>query len=100
MLWMMASTGIRRRKMWMLTKGDSDWDRSVIRVVHGKGQKERQIPIDRRCQRVMLRYMHQRRDSLSWLRVIEEETRLAYDNIWQDLNRVDAIGDSAGRRQT
>ena len=37
MLWMMATTGIRRNEMWMLKKGDLDWDNSVIRVIYGKG---------------------------------------------------------------
>ena len=88
MLWMMATTGIRRNEMWMLTKKDLDWDASVIRVVHGKGQKERQVPFDRQCQRAMLRYMQQRKVSLDWLWVTEERTRLGYDGIWQDLKRL------------
>ena len=57
MLWMMTTSGIRRNEMWMLKKKDLDWDASTIRVIHGKGQKERQIPFDRRCQRAMLRYI-------------------------------------------
>ena len=88
MLWMMATTGIRRNEMWMLKKVDLDWDNSVIRVVYGKGQKERQIPFDRRCQRAMLRYIQQRWDSLECLWVTEEGIRLGYDGIWQDLNRL------------
>ena len=88
MLWMMATTGIRRNEMWMLKKVDLDWDNSVIRVVYGKGQKERQIPFDRRCQRAMLRYIQQRWDSQEWLWVTEEGIRLGYDGIWQDLNRL------------
>ncbi len=74
--------------MWMLTKKDLGWDASVIRVVHGKGQKERQVPFDRQCQRAMLRYMQQRSDSLHWLWVTEEGIRLGYDGIWKDLNRL------------
>ena len=88
MLWLMVTSGIRRNEMWMLTKEDLDWDRSMIRVIHGKGQKERQIPFDRRCQRAMLRYLHQRSDSLDWLWVSEEGSRLGYDGIWQDINRL------------
>ena len=88
MLWMMVTTGIRRNEMWMLKKEDLDWDTSVIRVIHGKGQKERQIPFDRQCQRAMLRYMQQRRDSLDWVWVTEEGIRLGYDGIWQDLKRL------------
>ena len=88
MLWMMVTTGIRRNEVWMLNREDLDWDNSVIRVVYGKGQKERQIPFDRCCQRAMLRYIQQRRDSLDWLWVTEEGIRLGYDGIWQDLNRL------------
>ena len=87
MLWMMTTTGIRRNEMWMLKKKDLDWDASTIRVIHGKGQKERQIPFDLRCQRAMLRYIQQWSDSLDWLWVTEEGTRLGYDGIWKDLKR-------------
>ena len=38
-------------------EGDLDWSGSTIRVVYGKGQKERQIPFDHRCQKPMLRYL-------------------------------------------
>ena len=72
MLWMLATTGIRRNEMWMLKIEDLDWDNSVIRVIHGKGQKERQIPFDRRCRRAMLGYVQLRRDALEWIWVTEE----------------------------
>ena len=88
MLWMMITSGLRRREMWMLTKEDLDWDAGTIRVIHGKGQKERRVPFDRMCQRAMLRYLHERTDSLDWLWVTEEGIRLAYDSIWQDLKRL------------
>ena len=87
MLWMMATSGIRRREMWSLTKGDLDWKMSMIRVVYGKGQKERRVPFDQRCREPMLKYLRQRGDSLDWLWVSEDGNRLAYDSIWQDLNR-------------
>jgi integrase/recombinase XerD len=89
MIWMLATSGIRRREMWSLAVEDLSWDASMIRVVHGKGQKERQIPFDRRCQRPMLRYLQHRTDTLQWLWVTEEGSRLAYDSIWQDLNRLE-----------
>ncbi len=88
MLWMMVTTGVRRNEMWMLKKDDLDWDNSVIRVGYGKGQKERQIPFERHCQRAMLRYIQQRRNSLDWLWVTEEGIRLGYDGIWQDMKRL------------
>ena len=67
MLWMLATTGVRRNEMWMLKNRDLDWDVSVIRVVYGKGQRERQVPFGRECQRAVLRYAQERRDSLEWL---------------------------------
>ena len=88
MLWIMGTTGIRRIEMWMLRKKLLDWDASVIRVIHGKGQKERQIPFDRQCQRAMRRYMQQRRDSLDWVWIAEGGIRLGYDGIWQELKRL------------
>ena len=93
MIWMFATSGIRRREMWSLAVQDLSWDASMIKVVHGKGQKERQIPFDRHCQRPMLRYLQHRTDNLEWLWVTKEGTRLAYDSIWQDLNR---LADRAG----
>ena len=88
MIWMLATTGIRRREMWSLAVEDLNWDTSMIRVVHGKGQRERQIPFDRLCQRPMLRYLQHRTDTLQCLWVTEEGSRLACDSIWQDLNRL------------
>ena len=88
MLWLMATTGVRRREMWMMTQDDLDWDASTVRVIYRKGQTERRVPFDRRCQRAMLRYLHQRTDTLDWLRVTEEGRRLAFDSIWQDLKRL------------
>ena len=88
MLWMLATTGIRRNEMWMLKRKYLDWEASVIRVIHGKGQKERQVPFDRQCRRAMLHYMQQRSDPLDWVWVTEEGTRLGYDGIRQDLKRI------------
>ena len=88
MMWLMASSGIRRREMSLLELVDIDWDRESIRVIHGKGQKERQIPFDRQCQRVMFRYLQQRNDSLGCLWVTQEGIRLTYDGIGQDIRRL------------
>ena len=71
-----------------MTKGDLDWDGSVIRAIHGKGQKERQVPFDRHCQRAMLRFFQRRTDALDWLWITEEGARLGYDGIWKDLKRL------------
>ena len=88
MLWLMVTTGIRKREMWLLEKDDLDWDRSIIRVRYGKGQKERQIPFDQRCQRAVLRYLHHRTDLLPCLWVTDSGTKLAQDSIFQDIRRV------------
>ncbi len=93
MLWLLVTSGMRRREMWMLKRADLDWEKGVIRVIHGKGQKERQVPFDRTCQRAMLRYLHFRADPLDWLWVTEERERPGYDGIGQDLKR---LADRAG----
>ena len=92
MLWMLATTGIRRNEMWMLKREGLDWDVSVIRVIHGKGQKERQIPFDHRCQRTMLRYIQQRSDFLDWRWVTKEGIRLGYDRIWSPCTQISRGG--------
>ncbi len=67
--------------MWPLKKDDLDWDLGVVRVIHGKGQKERQVPFDRWCQRATLQYLHYRADALDWLWVTEEKIQLGYDGV-------------------
>lgn len=55
MLWLLATTGIRRRELTLLQLEDLDWKRMQVRIVHGKGQKERQVPFLLEAQRPMLR---------------------------------------------
>ena len=88
MIWMMATTGIRRNELCSLTRDDLDWDEHNIRVLRGKGQKERQIPFNQLCQEPMLRYLQHRKDLLNCLWITEAGKRLAYDSIWQDINEV------------
>ena len=65
-----------------------DWIKGTIRVIHGKGQKERSVPFDKDAQRVVLRYLNQRSDSEPWLWVGEERRRLQYYGIGQDILRM------------
>lgn len=88
MLWMMATTGIRRNEMWMLKIEDLDWDHSVIRVIYGKGQKERQIPFDRHRQRAMLRYIQQRQHSLECYGLLKRGSDWGTTESGQELKRL------------
>ncbi|MFQ6029240.1 MAG: tyrosine-type recombinase/integrase [Dehalococcoidia bacterium] len=90
MLWLMVTTGIRRRELKMLTREDLEWDRGLLRIIHGKGQKQRRVAFVLEAQRVMLRYLNQRRDSLPALWITEEGTPLGYNGIGQDLARLRA----------
>ena len=85
---LLATTGIRRRELTLLTVDDLDWKRGQLRVFHGKGQKERQVPFLTEVQRPMLRYIKQRTDDLRCLWVSEERLPLSYHGIEQDLDRL------------
>ena len=71
-LWLLATTGMRRRELYMLGRNDLDWERGEIRVIHGKGQKERRVPFLQEAQRPMLRYLNNRRDGHECVWVSEE----------------------------
>jgi integrase/recombinase XerD len=49
MLETLYSTGIRREELCNLNKGDIDFDRGVVRVIQGKGNKDRFSPIGDRA---------------------------------------------------
>ena len=88
MLWLLATTGIRRRELTPLRLEDLDWERGQVRVLHGKGQKERQVPFALETQRPMLRYIKQRWDDLPCLWITEEGKPLSYHVVKQDLERL------------
>ena len=88
MMWLLATTGVRHRELTLLQLEDLDWKRGQLRVLHGKGQKERQVPFIREAQRPMLHYIRQRNDGLPCLWITEEGTRLSYDGVYQDLRRL------------
>ncbi|MFQ6030631.1 MAG: tyrosine-type recombinase/integrase [Dehalococcoidia bacterium] len=84
----MVTTGIRRRELKMLTLSDLDWERDLVRIVYGKGQKQRLVAFVLEAQRVMLRYLHQRWDDLPVLWITEEGKPLGYNGVGQDLKRL------------
>ena len=87
-LWLLATTGMRRRELLMLKQEDVDWERGEVRIVHGKGQKERNVPFLREAQRPMLRYLNNRRDSNPCLWVTEEGRPLSYVGLGTDVKRL------------
>lgn len=91
MLWLLLKSGLRRNEMFMLRLEDLDWKMDLLRVVHGKGQKDRHILFHLDAQRPMLHYLKARRlkgfDS-EWLWVTEEGRRLTWHGIGQDLKRL------------
>ncbi len=62
LLWMLLSTGMRRAELVALTLEDLDWERSLVRIRWGKGQKERWVPLMREAQRAVLYYLALRKD--------------------------------------
>ena len=70
------STGLRRAEVLSLTLHDIDHERGIVRVVHGKGGKDRVIPIGPRALAWLVRYLHEVRaaccrdtsDLAVWLR--------------------------------
>ena len=88
MLWLLATTGMRRRELHMLSREALDWERGEIRVIHGKGQKERRVPFLQEAQRPVLRYLNNRRDAHEWLWVSEEGLPLGYHGLGQDMSRL------------
>ena len=88
MLWLLATTGMRRRELHMLSRGDLDWDRGEIKVVYGKGQKERRVPFLREAQRPVLRYFNIRGDKHECMWVSEEGRPLGYHGLGQDISRL------------
>ena len=87
-LWLLATTGMRRKELYMLGRNDLDWERGEIRVIHGNGQKERRVPFLQEAQRPMLRYLNNRRDGHECVWVSEEGLPLGYHGLGQDISRL------------
>ncbi len=56
-MWLLLGSGMRANELWHLNREDLDWDRSRVKVVFGKGQKQRWAPFPRQAQAPMLRYL-------------------------------------------
>ena len=88
MLWVLVTTGMRRRELSLLTCDDLDWHKGEIRVIHGKGQRERQVPFMREAQLPLSRYLNQRIDSLDCLWISERGAQLSYHGMGEDMHRL------------
>ncbi|MCH7738219.1 MAG: tyrosine-type recombinase/integrase [Chloroflexi bacterium] len=88
MLFVLLGSGMRLNELRHLTLDDLDWDGSRVRVVYGKGQKQRWAPFPKQAQVPMLRYLDLRTDDLPSLWVTEERKRMGYDGFGQDIRRL------------
>jgi len=88
MLQVFANTGMRRRELLMLTVDDLDWDRHLIRVLHGKGQKERTVLFPQPVQRAVHRYLAIRNSDRPQLWLSQVGTPLTHDTIGLDMRRL------------
>ena len=88
MLWVMATTGIRRKELWMLEIGDLDWELGRVIIRKGKGQRFRVAPFSKQAQRPLLRYLQHRADKHPCLWVTEERRPLSYNGVGQDISRL------------
>ena len=59
-LLLFVSTGMRKKELSTLTLADLDWTAGLVRIVMGKGQKERRVPLQREAMRALLRYVQHR----------------------------------------
>lgn len=74
------STGIRKQEALDLTLSDINITSDLIRIRHGKGQKERYVPIGRTMRRTLLQYLKMREEflqneSCEWLFVTYKDKR-------------------------
>ena len=61
-IWLLLTSGTRLGELTQINLEDLDWERGRIRVVYGKGQKQRYVEFHTRAQQAILRYTAQRRD--------------------------------------
>ena len=95
MLWLFITSGVRNREMSELRQEDICWEADSLRIIEGKGQKERAAPFVPQAQLAMMKYLRHRHDELPWVWVTEEREaqRLSYDRIGRDMARlVDRAG--------
>lgn len=62
-LYFMQSTGCRVSEVSNMNVSDIDWERKLIQVRHGKGNKDRVIPLDGRISFMLKQYIKWRNDN-------------------------------------
>ena len=82
---LLLSSGIRLNELINLNLDDLDGVKGQVRVIYGKGQKERNVPYVRDAQQAMNRYLHFRGDGMACLWVTEERGRLSYRQMQDDI---------------
>jgi integrase/recombinase XerD len=65
MMEVLYATGIRAGELMSLNVADVDLDRKTVRVRHGKGGKERMVPLSTPCCRFLRRYIAEVRPELA-----------------------------------
>ena len=88
MFQLFLTTGMRRRELSLLNLADLNWAGMSIRVIHGKGQKERNVPFVNEAQRVVIKYLQHRSDAEAGLGVTESAQPLCYWSLGQDMQRM------------
>ena len=87
-LLLLATTGLRLYEMSELRLEDIDWQHGLIRILRGKGQRARWVPLHRDVQRSLWRYLAIRTDDSEWLWVHVSGKRLRYNGIAMDTVRL------------
>lgn len=88
LIWIFASTGARRREIGELTLEDIDIRKGTIRILHGKGQKERTVPLIKEARVALLRYLAHRKDHEPELWVTMRGKPFDYASMGKDLKRL------------
>ena len=88
-LWILATTGMRRRELWLLKVEDLDWDGHRIQVINGKGQKSRLVPFSPLAQEPVKRYLDLRQEHTETrLWITETGSAIGYDGLGTDMDRL------------
>ena len=88
MIWILATTGARHMEATSIRLDDLDWDRELIRIRMGKGQKERWVAFHGKAQMAVTRYLARREDPRPDLWVTEAGRALKYPHLGQDMKRM------------
>lgn len=92
LLEVLYASGLRASEVAMLTVNDLDFDVGCLRCV-GKGSKERVVPIGRKAQEAVQRYLQKARprvvtpDSDAWLFLSRRGHRVSRQTIWKAIRR-------------